>query len=145
MYFNLKQNCEYIFTHGYCDLYAFYKCSKNEYINSIVSLTIPDYASDSSTTVHFFASNGEKLFDIYGNIPYSIDDAINHIKKNFPDLLDDYDEDDLKEAYFENIQYNPNEYEDQMNMPLADIGMISAFGLTTIKLMEEYEKITDMK
>lgn len=137
-----EKEIQYIFTHGYCDLYAYYFAKNNNNITGFVGLLYEDPETEESNVMHVFATDGKKLYDILGNIDYSEYDAIKHVKQNMIDLFDDYD--DINSCYLEEIDLNEIIWEERLNMILEPIGNIKS-SMTAINLIKHYEDICSSK
>lgn len=97
----------YLFTNGYCDLYARYLV-QSKICDKVVGLFIDE---EGSILIHAFGSRKNKLYDILGET--SSDNVIDYMQKNLSHLIKDYN---LDELYIDTIEYDDNDK--RMLMPL---------------------------
>lgn len=133
-----KKQIQYIYTHGFCDIYAYYLYKNMEGINQIIGLFYSDTETEETHLVHAFATNQDHLFDIFGSCYYSEIDALKHIKKYIPDLLDDCD--DLYSCFLDTIDFDENIWEQRLHSilpPLEDMSPTKMTAYELIKLNEQ--------
>ena len=133
-------NSKYLFTHGYCAYYAINMMRANENMKTLISLNVTDEDGD-EVSVHYFASDGEKVHDIYGSANITVDAMIEHIKDNFPEILNQYCDEEIEEAYIRKTErelISEENINDISNMKVKDLDGVSGFNMTAKELFEAY-------
>jgi len=133
-----KKQIQYIYTHGFCDIYAYYLFKKMPDVNQIIGLYYSDPESDETHLVHAFATNQDHLFDIFGRCDYSDTDAIKYINKHIPDILEDCD--DLYSCFLDTMELDENIWEQRLHSVLLPLDDMPETKLTAYQLIKIYEQ-----